>query len=391
MLFISHLEDKFKATYEHELCVNTFHNLDTTDPKNPATKENIVNILASSNEFMVKYIFYTFTSVFDYNEEGLFLTYLHHKDPYIRFKACEILTNIYSNTIPKHEYFQFIKHNLRGNTYEEIDQVLFFLVQLLYNKKDSLRVEDALLFDRNVVKVKFCQDRTFIDNLKKLIMVREVQYHVLKILFVLSYDTNCLEIFEEKKVMGDVVKILKSKSREKIMRICISIVKNFLFKNFTFTIMTAQDIIHICSETQYIDVEMLDEMKFIRDILVHHLNTSSNIDSYFKELFGGKLEEAPYHFANSFWENNLNILLANKTEIIKAIKKYLKSTNNTVVCVAANDLYRFVRVAPEIRFYVEKYGVKEDLFLLLNSPNADIKYYCIQALSFCICSEWLDN
>lgn len=389
MHFIENCEDKLRISYEHNLCDNLIKSTNLNTSTNKTNKENIIHTLLSSNEMMIKYILYSFPQVFELEDECIFLSYLRNADTYIKFKSCEILTDIYSDKIPKHEYLQFIKHNLYGHTYEQIDQILYFLVQLLYNKKDSIRVENSVVFNRNIVKMNFCRDGTFIGHLRKLILVKEVQYNALKIFFILSYDRNCLKILEEKKVIEEVLKVLKSKSSEKIMRICVSIIRNFLFNKYTFTIMTSQDIVHICSESQYIDIEMLDEMKFIHDVLLHHLNTSSNIDSYFKELFGGKLEEAPYHYSNSFWENNLVILLANKSEIIKAIKRHLKSNNNTYVCVAANDLYRFVRVAPEIRVSVEKYGVKDDLFFLLNNSNTDIKYYCIQALSFCICGEWI--
>lgn len=389
MFFLSALEATFKTSYEHELCIKSLTNIQNLDKKE--TKVDLLNILVSSNETMARYILYTFTNIFDTNDENTLISFLQSKDIYIRFKSCEILTNIYIDEIPRNEYLQFIKQNLHGNSYDEIDQVLYFLVQLLYNKKDSLRVENCSLFNRNILKINFCQDLSFIEHLNKYIMVKEVQYHVLKILFILSYDINCLKVIEDRKVVNDVVRILKSRSSEKIMRVCVSIVKNFLMKGFTFTIMTSQDIIDVCSESEYIDMEMLDEMKYIKDVLTHHMKTSSNIDSYFKELFGGRLEEAPYHYSSSFWESNLPILLENKSKIIKAIKKYLKSTNNTYVCVAANDLYRFVKVAPEIKHYIEKYGVKDELFVLLESTNADVKYFSIQALSLCICSDWIHD
>ena len=80
--------------------------------------------------------------------------------------------------------------------------------------------------------------------------------------------------------------------------------------------------------------------------------------------------------------------MENKIEIVKALKKYLRSTNLTAVCVSANDIYRFVKAAPEVRIYIEKYGVKDDLFHLVTSKDPDIRFHSIQALSGCIFSEW---
>lgn len=356
----------------------------------PSSKiPTIINILRSSDNEMVQYILYKYNFKLAKDDfEPVLLDFLKtSKDVYIKFKTCQILTRYYENSLPKQEYFIFVKQHLRSDSYDAIDQVLHYLADLLYNKRGALKIVNEKVWDRNCLKINFCEDETFITSLQSLIKVNELQYNILKIIFILSYNTKCLAILESHNLLIDVVKILKQKSREKLMRMCTAIIRNSVDRGFKFTILTAHEIIDICSDT-YNDHELNADNAYLKDVLSVYLKSSSNIESYFNELFSGKLEASPYHYSDTFFESNLEELLNRKIEIIKAIKKYLKSSNKTCICVSANDLYRFIRVAPEIKIYVTKYGLQDDLFTLTNSDDPDVRFHAIQALSGCIFSEW---
>lgn len=356
--------------------------------KKMGKKKLVMEYLKSSDDFMISSILYLLSqklAVPEYEEILLYL--LKSKDEYLKYKSCQILTFYYSNSIPHNDYFVFIKKHLRGNSYDSIDQILYLLTELLYSKKESLRVVDKKIFDRSILKIKFCENDTFISILKSLIKVPELQYNILMIIFILSYNTKCLTILIQNKLIEEVVKILTNKSREKLMRVCTSIIKNYLEKGFHFTICISNEVVAVCSDS-YNDTEMGKDMQYIKEKCTAKLKEGSNIDSYFDELFSGQLEESPYHYSDSFWETNINTMLENKAEIIKAYKKHLKSTEITLVCVSANDIYRFVKAAPEIKSHIIKYGIQDDLFHLANSSDPDVRYHAIQALSGCIFCDW---
>lgn len=385
-MYLRKLERNLKKDKDFRHCEKSF-TADIKDLTNTNTIITIQNILTSTNECMIRWILYTISKKYTHDFEPYLLNLLNSEDEYIKYKTCKILTRLYANTIPVKEYYVFIKQNLRNDSYDAIDQILSFLVELLYNKRECLKIVNNKVFDRNIVKLQFCEDETFMDHLCKYLKVQELQYNILKIVLVLSYNRRCITILHSYKIINEVVDILLEKSREKLMRICVGIIKNCLERDYKFSIVTAHKIMAIVADT-YNDNDMNGEMSYIKNILSIYIKNTSGIDSYFNELFSGKLEESPYHFNDHFWEGNIEKLLERKIEVVKALKKYLRSSNLTSVCVSANDIYRFVKAAPEIRIYIEKYGVKDDLFQLVASTDPDIRFHSIQALSGCIFSEW---
>lgn len=385
-MYLRTLERSLKKDHDFKHCEKSF----TSDIKDLTNKNTIItiqNILMSPNECMIKWVLYTVSKRYTLDFEPYLLNLLKNDDEYIKYKTVKILTRLYADTIPSEQYFVFIKKNLRNDSYDAIDQTLSFMAELLYNKRYSLKIVKNQIYNRNILKMQFCEDETFMSHVSRYIKVQELKYNILKIVLVLTYDTNCIPILHGYKVIDEVVEILLEKSREKLMRICVGIIKNCLERGYNFNILTAHKIVEVVDGT-YNDIDMNIEMGYIKNVLTVFIKNTSGIDNYFDELFSGKLEENPYHFNDTFWEGNIEKLLENKIEVVKALKKYLRCGNLTAVYVAANDIYRFVKVAPEVRIYIEKYGIKDDLFQLVNSKDPDIRFHSIQALSGCIFSEW---
>lgn len=379
------LEIQLTNTPEYIHIANSFHLAEFEHLDNNKI-HTLKNLLVSQNIPYIQFILLNIPSLVSPIFEQDLLALLKNNDAIVHLKSCELLTILYGNTFPKKEYVNYIKQHLFTDDYDMTSQMLRFLCDLLYNKRESINIINSELVFRNALKIDFCNDETFMRSLTINVKVKETQYFALKLLMILSYEKQSVPILEKYHLIENVINILREMGMEKIMRICISFIKNIVH-HYEFSILSIMDIIKICENT-YKDNEMNIEKEDLKRELKVKLKNTSHLDSFYMELFNGKLEESPFHYSDKFWEGNCANLLENKVEIIKAIKKYLKCSNITKVCVSANDIFRFVRVAPEIYSLIEKYGVKEDLVDLTGSDNEDVRFYAIQALTCCIFSEW---
>ncbi|TBU00642.1 subunit H of V-type proton ATPase [Hamiltosporidium tvaerminnensis] len=397
-MLLEKLENKIKMSCsDFNLLENSFTETERLQLEEEKKLDKVSQSLLNTQDCgIIRWLLCTRPKYFIMNSSmvDLLFQYLEMNDKYIVFKSCEILTSYYEDDVPEDNYWKFCKKILlSGKSYEEMKQILYFLAEILYIKKHGLRISDdgKGLFDRNVVKVYFCTDERFMDLIFKFLRVRETQYYVLRICWILSFNKKCIEILDLYNLIENIVLIIKERSKEKILRLCFGIIRNFLEFEYSFGINKTHQILQEVEKflgKKQTDPEFISDLEFTRSKLNFYLKNSSSINNYFNELFGGKLEEAPYHYTDSFWESNIKILLENKVEIVKALRRYLKSQNSNYICISANDIYHFVKVAPEICSLICKFKLKEDLFLLTSSPNDDVRFYAIQALATCIFSEW---
>ncbi|EJW04504.1 hypothetical protein EDEG_01272 [Edhazardia aedis USNM 41457] len=385
-MLLDELESTYKKTKDFEVLNESFQQ-DELSRKCPNIEHSISNLLKSQTPCVIRWVLYK--KNLDLRFEDSLLNLLDHTDAYIHLKTCQILASLYSDIIPSQRFVDWLKSKLQTpHNYDEVNQLLSFVADILPNRKKSLRIENGELFDRNVVKIDFVKDENWLKILKDFLTICETQYFALKIVWILSFNAFCLNIMLEKKIVSHVIRILKEKQREKLTRLSLSIIRHCLEKDVTFSVCTSHKLLNLCSEPLN-DEDMENNRQYIKEKLDAFLKKSTCIDTYLNEMFSGCLEESPYHYSEQFWEANSAKLLENKEEILKAIKKYLNSKNPQYICIASNDLYMFTKMSPNISHLIAEYDIKSDLFdLAKNSDNPDIRFHAIQALASCIFLDW---
>ncbi|KAF7684023.1 putative V-type proton ATPase subunit H 1 [Astathelohania contejeani] len=331
------------------------------------------------------------------------LSLLSSPETYISLKALAILTIRYADSEPDPVYWMHFRNRIKRETgYKEIDQLFWFLGRVLTNGRNSLRLvkpdSGATLltpdgfFDRDLLKEQFCKDETLMTDVFDFLNVGILQYNILKIIWILSFNARCIKLMENFQLMEKICEVIGETHKEKILRISVSILRHGIEAGSRLTLTSSYRLVNTLGEILHRspgDEDFVADMQFCRAQLSEALKRSSSVDYYLSELFTGQLESASYHFNDKFWEGNQGILLENKKEIIKALKRYLRSQNVTWLCVSANDIYRLIKTSPKIMDEIKRYGVKDDLFNLTESPNDDVRFHAVQALSACIFSEWI--
>ncbi len=307
--------------------------------------------------------------------EHVLLGALASTDSYIRLKAGEILANVYSQREASHEFHAFIADTFESASCPRVlNQAMIFLQVILRQK----RVKNIYI------------NEEFIQRLHAFIEKKELRYNSLIVAWMLSFEKRALPYIEDSGISLTIHAFIKERSKEKILRLCYLILINLYKFGFKFSIIDNNVLLH---NIDYIYERTSDDgLKQDLDTLRNHLldiqKRGSSLESYLAELFENKLDDTVCHTSAAFWITNANALRAKKVEIIKALKKYLKSQNTKFICLAANDIHMFVKYVSDVYYYVEKFKIKDDLVGLSLSDNSDVKFYSTKALSTCIFVEW---
>lgn len=343
--------------------------------------QNFESAINSKNESIdeLRYIIYKHSHEIS---ELLLLKLLKHKDLYVSFKACSLLTKFYEKKEHTKEYLTYFRYMLKEDiTYEEKNQLIILFTQFLSCKSN-------LSFDLNLRKMEILNDKNFMSIFRNLICIKELQYNLLLLIYIFSFNTEYLKYIEE--FFKPIICILKDRNRLKILRICYFIIINILKLNYHLSINIIWELrritLNLC-EMNIGDEQLSTNLKICKNIL-QELHDKYNFQNYLKDLYLGILEEHDFHYDENFWLSGLPEIIKNKVEIVKILKKYLRSHNNNWICLACNDVYMLIKACPEIYSLVSKHKVRDVLFELTRNENDEIRFRAIQALYACIFTEW---
>lgn len=345
-------------------------------------EEEILNTptdLLMKDSDSIQYILFKHPEMFD---EATLIKLLNSKRIYIRIKACGLLTDMYANKEHKEEYLVFFRYYLRETeSYEELNQLYTFLSSFLSCKSSTE-------FDHKERRRVISSDKSIMNAMGNYCHIKEVQYHILLVVYVLSFGDECIPHLVP--LLDTITGCLEERSREKIMRICYMIVVNILKSTYKLPIGRISLLKHITANLKDLNLNDTDLRESLLEAyrLLSDVQNKYDVHSYLDDLFNGVLDEGEFHYDSNFWFIGLPVLLKNKVELIKVLKKYLKSHKNKWVSLACNDIYMLVRVDPSINTVLNKYKVRDVLFELTKSDDDDVRFRAVQALYMCIFSEW---
>jgi len=242
-----------------------------------------------------------------------------------------------------------------GNCRKMIDMLGCFIVIL---REDTIR---------KTVNEKFRLHGHFSRLLEKAFEMNDVQllYQVGFCLWLLSFDG---EIAEKKmtstNVVMNILKVIKSVSREKVIRVCMACLRNLVDKADHSQMMIENDamkLLAVLRNRKWTDEEVKEDLDFVFDSLAKSVHILSSIEMYQKELYSGKLEWTPVHKSETFWRENVTKLcpagklasadLTGMTELLKSLDSKgrlgsLDTEETTTLAVICHDLGEFARFHP---------------------------------------------
>lgn len=246
----------------------------------------------------------------------------------------------------------------------------------------------------------------------------QLLYQVGFCLWLLSYDDEIAEKMDETDVVVNILKVMKTVSKEKVIRVCLACLRNLVDKgehNQTMIDNEAIKQLAVLRNRKWSDDEVRDDLQFVSEALLKSVHVLSSLEMYQKEVSTGKLEWTPVHKSETFWRENVTkmcpiggsvessgdlmalIQLLN-TLMTKASSGSLDTEETTTIAVICHDLGEFARFHPNGKKILQSdaasnpsnRSTKDFLMSIMSDPPGGNEEIAKQALT-CIHKMMVNN
>ncbi|XP_057762765.1 V-type proton ATPase subunit H-like [Arachis stenosperma] len=331
-----------------------------------------------------------------------FLRLLWRGNWFIQEKSCKILALIVSAR-PKNQNGGVVNSESNSKkAFTTIEDVLGGLVKWLCEqlKKPSHPARGvptainclATLLKEHVVRSSFVQA----DGIKLLVPLispastqQSIQllYETCLCVWLLSYYEPAIEYLTTSRTLPSLVDVVKSSTKEKVVRVVVLTFKNLLSKGTLAAQMIdlqLPQVVQSLKAQAWSDEDLLEGLNYLEDGLKDSIKKLSSFDVYKQEVLLGNLDWSPMHKDPIFWRDNIAHFEENDFQIIRVLITILDTGSNPrTLAVACFDLSQFIQHHPSGRLIVADLKAKERVMKLMNHENAEVTknaLLCIQRL-----------
>merc|ERR1712014_429414 len=197
--------------------------------------------------------------------------------------------------------------------------------------------------------------------------------------------------------MGKIKEILTYSRVEKVVRLCLTVLKNFLANKVLCEDIVEEGILEAVQQLEYEkwrDAELYDDIRDMAAKIANEVAEMSNFDRYERELQTGVLSWGFIH-SSKFWAENVLKFEQNDFRALKCLAGLLTDPNTepTTLAVACHDLGEFVTMHPLGKRKVAQLNVKEKIMQLMGSTDQAHREVRREALLCCqkiMLNKWQD-
>jgi len=220
----------------------------------------------------------------------------------------------------------------------------------------------------------------------------QLLYQNVYCLWLLSYNPQVAELMNDTKVIPNLVEILKTATKEKVIRMTLATLRNLLDKATNNELMIDCGIVRplqSLTEKNWGDEDIVDDLTVIQDTLQKNITILSSFDVYKKEVLSGNLEWSTAHRSEKFWRENSHRLEEDNNKVLLVLKELLASSPNPLVlAVASFDVGEFARFHPRGKIIVQQLGIKIPLMKLMEDKDADVRKNALMAVQKLMVTNW---
>jgi len=219
-------------------------------------------------------------------------------------------------------------------------------------------------------------------------------------LWLISFDKKLAEDFKRHQVIKKIKDILTTSRTEKVIRICLTLMKNILHLKPLGGALCEEivesgmlDAVQNLEFEKWRDGELYDEIKEMVQQIGREVSEMSNFDRYERELQTGALTRGYVH-TSKFWGENVMKFEQNDFRALKALSALLfNSTDEVTLAVACHDIGEFVSLHPLGKKKVAQLQIKERVMELMAAEGDDKREVRREALMCCqkiMLNKWQD-
>eukprot|EP00746_Dinoflagellata_sp_MGD_P064711 gnl/MRDRNA2_/MRDRNA2_26997_c0_seq1.p1 gnl/MRDRNA2_/MRDRNA2_26997_c0~~gnl/MRDRNA2_/MRDRNA2_26997_c0_seq1.p1 ORF type:complete len:439 (-),score=91.13 gnl/MRDRNA2_/MRDRNA2_26997_c0_seq1:74-1390(-) len=304
-------------------------------------------------------------------------------DPYVADKAAYLLTALMAHSPG---YFQMA----------DVDEVCSILTGVGVSKCTEIGVLDAIC---NLLKLDMYRlpvfskvevpDRIF--RVKKDDPAPKV-YKSIFCCWLVSFDDSLVKGLKYHNVIEHTKGILMTSRAEKVVRVCLSFLKNALSCKALCEDIVEKEILDLVQSLEYEkwrDAELYDEIREVCQKISKEVSLLSNFDRYERELQTGQLTWGFIH-SDKFWSENVMKFEANQFSAVKKLAALLSSTNPTTLAVACHDLGEFVQLHPLGKMKAAELNVKDKVMELMAHVDRDVQRESLLCCQKLMLNKWQD-
>ncbi|CAE8635414.1 unnamed protein product [Polarella glacialis] len=216
-------------------------------------------------------------------------------------------------------------------------------------------------------------------------------------IWMLSYDPEVTKTLKAHKVIIKLREILTYSRVEKVIRLCLTVLRNFLTNKGLCEDIVEEGILEAVQQLEFEkwrDTELYEEIREVAGQISLEVSEMSNFDRYERELQTGHLAWGFIH-SSPFWAQNALKFESNNFRALKLLAGLLLSplTDATTLAVACHDLGEFVTSHPLGKKQVAQLQVKERVMELMSSTDGSYREVRREALLCCqkmMLNKWQD-
>ncbi|KAH9771350.1 V-type proton ATPase subunit H [Citrus sinensis] len=298
---------------------------------------------------------------------------------FIQEKSCKILASIVSaRPKPQDRFFANGEASNSKSKSTTIDDVLKLLVEWLCAqlKKPSHPSRGvpvainclAALLKEPMVRSSFVQ-ADGVKLLTPLISPASTQqsiqllYETCLCVWLLSYYEPAVEYLATTRTLPRLIDVVKSSTKEKVVRVVVLILRNLLPKgNFAAQMIDLglPQVVQSLKAQAWSDEDLLEGLNQLEEGLKDNIKRLSSFDKYKQEVLLGHLDWSPMHKDPLFWRDNITNFEENDFQILRVLLTILDTSSDPrALAVACFDLSQFIQYHPAGRVIVTDLKAKE--------------------------------
>jgi len=250
------------------------------------------------------------------------------------------------------------------------------------------------------------------DKRKQQASVQQL-YELVLCLWMLSYELNSsyqirADFAKDGLAVIALCEMISMAPREKVVRVALSCLRNlatcdadaspqpagqtrFDAKHFLGEMIGVGLIkaVEHLKERQFTDPDIVEDVKFLNDVLVENYKEMSRWEVYKNELESGHLQWGSVH-TEAFFKENARMMEGKEGnfEPLKMLIALLTNEDEEVRAIACFDIGEFVRHYPSGRTIVKRLGAKELVMPLIEHENPELQRYALQCVSKIMVNNW---
>lgn len=322
-------------------------------------------------------------------------------------------------------FLAMMKQALSTNTLKlaDIEYHVASLAQFVRNRDMRIRVSEAGLIKHLVRVLVECLNTD-------LVSVTQLCYDTLLTLWIVSYHYGCLAELYKSQAIPTVHKILQKAQKEKVIRMCLQIFKNFTSAQKKYYTANASsewvdasiyligsatargdaasnkgpnfyaDLIGIgisktlwqLARKKFGDADIAEYVEELTTILDQNMDAVTSFSEYRGEVLSGVLEWSPVHSSAKFWKENVSQFEENNFEVAEKLAELIQETQSdltlAVCCHDIGELVRYHSSGRSILTLPQLAGVKERLMGLMSHDNPEVSKHALLAVQKILVQRW---